>query len=169
MPEGNPDDTVGSRRIGGVAAVATEPAMTTIRPEPIELTVEAPASPEVAWEAITDPDRLAEWFTEASPLGAPGDPYRLDFGDSVVDGAIVSVEPGRSFAHTWAWEDPDGDSEPGPSTLVRWTVEPVAGGGSRVTLHHEGWPPTTPDDTARDDHLGYWQAYLEDLAALLAV
>ena len=44
----------------------------------------------------------------------------------------------------------------------------VAGGGSRITLEHGGWPETTGDDTTRDDHLGYWEAYLEDLAALLA-
>ena len=56
-------------------------------------------------------------------------------------------------------------SEDVPETLVSWTVEPVAGGGSRITLEHSGWPETTGDDTTRDDHLGYWEAYLEDLAA----
>ena len=45
---------------------------------------------------------------------------------------------------------------------------PSAAKKKKVTLCHEGWPPTTPDDTARDDHLGYWSAYLEDLAALLS-
>jgi uncharacterized protein YndB with AHSA1/START domain len=139
--------------------------MNATRPAPIELSIETPADPETAWEAITDPDRLAEWFTDATPLGQPGDPYRLDFGDSVVDGVIVDVDPGRSFAHTWNWESEEPDDE----TLVTWTVEPVAGGGSLVALVHGGWPETTDDDTTRDDHLGYWQAYLEDLAALLAV
>jgi hypothetical protein len=52
---------------------------------------------------------------------------------------------------------------------VTWTVEPLKAGGSLVSLVHGGWPETTSDDTTRDDHLGYWQAYLEDLLALLAV
>ena len=140
--------------------------MTTVRPAPIELSIETPADPETAWEAISDPDRIAEWLTDATPLGEPGDPYRLDFGDSVVDGSVVSVDPGRSFAFTWTW---DGDETDAAETLVTRTVEPLPAGGALVTLVHEGWPETTPDDTTRDDHLGYWQAYLEDLAALLAV
>lgn len=136
-----------------------------IHPDPIQLTVETPADTDLAWETITDPDRIAEWFTDASPLGRPGDPYRLDFGDSAVDGAVVSVDPGRGFAYTWTWE---GSEEGAAETLVSWTVQPLPGGGSTITLEHGGWPETTSDDTARDDHLGYWEAYLEDLAALLA-
>lgn len=139
-------------------------ASTTIRPPAIQLSIETPATPEDAWEALTDPDRVAEWFTEVSPVGAPGDEYRLDFGDSAVDGAIVEVDRGRRFSYTWLWEG----AEPEDRTLVTWTVEPVSDDGSRVSLEHSGWPETTPDDTSREDHLGYWQAYLEDLAALLA-
>jgi uncharacterized protein YndB with AHSA1/START domain len=139
-------------------------APTTIRPPAIHLSIETPASADDAWETLTDPDRVAEWFTDASRVGAPGDEYRLDFGDSAVEGTIVEVEQGRRFSHTWLWED----SEPENETLVTWTVEPLEVGGSRVILEHGGWPETTPDDTAREDHLGYWQAYLEDLAALLA-
>ena len=129
---------------------------------PIELSIETPAPPDLSWEAITDPDRIVEWFTTASSLGRPGDAYRLDFGDSVVEGVIVSVDPGRSFSHTWSWDDPGTET-----TVVTWTVEPVRGGGSRVLLEHAGWT-TGSDETARDDHRGYWQSYLEDLAALLA-
>jgi uncharacterized protein YndB with AHSA1/START domain len=83
--------------------------MTTVKPAPIELSIETPADVETAWEAISDPDRLAEWLTDATPVGRPGDPYRLDFGDSVVEGSVVSVDPGRSFAYTWAWDGDRGD------------------------------------------------------------
>jgi uncharacterized protein YndB with AHSA1/START domain len=136
----------------------------TVRPTPIQLSIETPADPEVAWEALTEPDRVAEWFTDASPVGRPGDEYRLDFGDSVVEGSIVEVERGRRFSHTWRWDGAEQDDE----TLVTWSVEPLPKGGSRISLEHSGWPATTSDDTSREDHQGYWQAYLEDLAALLA-
>ncbi len=126
--------------------------MTTVHPEPIELSVETPASVEAAWEALTDPERVAEWLTDASPVGRPGDSYRLDFGDSVVEGSILELEPGRGFAHSWRW---DGGEDEAPPTRVHWTVEGATGGGSRVTLRHDGWPATTADDTSRDDHLGY--------------
>jgi uncharacterized protein YndB with AHSA1/START domain len=130
--------------------------------DPILLSIETPAAPDVAWEAITNPDRIVEWFTSASALGRPGDPYRLDFGDSAVEGTVVSVDPGRSFSHTWSWDDRASDE-----TVVTWTVEPMPGGGSRVLLEHAGWAAGS-DETARNDHRGYWESYLEDLVALLA-
>ncbi len=45
---------------------------------PIMLTIETPASPADAWAALTEPERIAEWFTDASPLAAVGEPYRLE-------------------------------------------------------------------------------------------
>jgi uncharacterized protein YndB with AHSA1/START domain len=136
----------------------------TLRPAPIQLAIETAAAPDLAWKAITEPDRIAEWLTDASPLGGPGDPYRLDFGDSAVEGVVLRVDPGRSFAYTWSWEG----AETAEQTIVEWTVEGLSTGGSRIRLEHGGWPDTSSDDTARDDHQGYWEAYLEDLAALLA-
>jgi uncharacterized protein YndB with AHSA1/START domain len=137
---------------------------TLVKPQPIVLSIETPADPETAWEAITDPDRVAEWFTDVSEIGMAGDPYRIDFGDSAVEGVIVDVQPLLRLAYTWRWEGAEADEQ----TLVAWTVEAVSDDGTRITVEHTGWPATTADDTTRDDHAGYWQAYLEDLEALLA-
>ena len=137
--------------------------MTTALP-PIVLEIETAAQPPDAWAALTVPERIVEWFTDASPLGPVGTAYRLDFGDgSVVEGVVTELEPGRRFAHTWAWAD----AEPGQQTVVSWSVEPLAGGGSRVTLVHDGWTEAGLDASAREDHEGYWIGYLEDLAAVL--
>ncbi len=133
--------------------------------EPIVLAVETPASPDDAWHALTDPVVVADWFTEASPLGPVGAPYRLDFGDgSVILGTVRSLVPGRSFSHGWAWAA----EPPGPETLVTWSVDPLPEGGCRVTLRHDGWEEAGLDAVARDDHAGYWEAYLADLRDLLA-
>ena len=130
---------------------------------PIVLTIQTPASPEAAWAALTEPGQIADWFTDASPLGDVGDPYRLDFGEgSVVEGQVRNVEPGRTFAHTWAWAD----VEPVQETLVTWSVEP-ADGGARITLTHEGWAEAGLDEAARDDHEAYWSGYLDDLMDIL--
>ena len=104
-----------------------------VKPAPIQLSIETPADLETAWAALTDPDRVTEWFTDVSPLGAPGDPYRIDFGDSSVEGVVVDVQPGRRFAHTWRWEGADADEQ----TLVSWTVEAVGDDGRR---HDAGRP-----------------------------
>lgn len=131
---------------------------------PIVLEIRTTASPAQTWATLTDPRRIAEWFTEASSLGSVGMPYRLDFGDgSVVEGVVTALEPGRCFAHTWAWAD----AEPRQETTVAWTVEPLPDGGARVTLVHDGWAEAGVDGASRDDHEGYWKGYLDDLAAIL--
>ena len=131
---------------------------------PVELTIDVPVDAALAWRYLTDPDRVAEWFTEASPVGPEGAPYRLDFGDgSVVDGRIVALEPGRRLAYSWAWTD----AEPRLETLVTWTIEPLPGGGCRISLEHSGWSEAGADESLRDDHESYWSGYLDDLKALL--
>lgn len=136
--------------------------MTSI--EPITLVIDTRATPGKAWAFITEPDLVASWFAAASPIGEVGTQYRIDFGDgSVVEGRIIAVEPGRTFVHEWAWL---GDEASRP-TLVRWAVDPLTGGGSRVTLVHEGWTEAGADDAIRDDHEAYWSGYLDDLKDLL--
>ncbi len=131
---------------------------------PIELALDTSADPATAWVAISDPARIAEWFTEASPLGPVGSPYTLDFGDgSVVTGSVLEVEPGVRFVHSWRWE---GDDE-SATTRVAWSVSSAAG-GSRISLVHDGWGEAGLDADTRDDHAGYWTGYLEDLRDVLA-
>jgi uncharacterized protein YndB with AHSA1/START domain len=132
---------------------------------PIILEIETPASADAVWAALTEPDLVAEWLTDASPVGVVGDRYLLDFGDgSVIDGVIVEIEPGRRFVHTWSWAD----ALPPQETRVAWTVEPLPTGGGRVTLVHDGWAEAGADAAARDDHEAYWSGYLDDLAEILA-
>lgn len=132
---------------------------------PITLSITTTATPAEAWAAITEPDRIVEWFTEAGSIGSVGDPYRLDFGDgSVVEGVVTHAEPGRRFAYTWVWADVD----PRQETVVTWLVEPTGDGGCRITLTHDGWAEAGLDEAARDDHEGYWSGYLDDLAAILS-
>jgi uncharacterized protein YndB with AHSA1/START domain len=131
---------------------------------PIRLVIQSAAAPDVAWAYLTEPERVAEWFTGASPVGEIGDPYVLDFGDgSVVEGAIVELEVGRRFSHRWAWLD----SEPRQETLVTWIVHALDAGGSEVELLHAGWDEAGADSTIRDDHEAYWSGYLDDLRDLL--
>ncbi len=131
--------------------------------DPIVIVRETAAPPEAAWRALVEPELVERWFTTASPVGNAGDPYRLDFGDSVVDGVITEIVPGRRFAYTWSWAD----AEPRQETLVTWEIEATRGGGSRVILRHGGWSEAGADEVSRDDHAAYWSGYLDDLADLL--
>src|SRR3954467_10999862 len=116
-----PDGLSGDRGHGAPTDGHDRLMATLVRPAPIQLSIETPADAESAWTALTDPDRVAEWFADVSPIGGPGDPYRIDFGDSSVEGVLVDVEPGRRLAYTWRWEGADDDEQ----TVVAWTVEPV--------------------------------------------
>jgi uncharacterized protein YndB with AHSA1/START domain len=131
---------------------------------PIRLLVRTAAPPDVAWAYVTEPAHVEEWLTAASPIGAVGDPYVLDFGEgSVVQGAIIALEPGRRFAHQWAWLD----AEPRQETLVTWIVRATEDGGCEIELVHDGWAESGADDAIRDDHEAYWSGYLDDLRDLL--
>ena len=130
---------------------------------PIRLVTLLPVPPETAWAYLTDPEHVARWFTEASDVGPVGTTYRLDFGEgSVVEGPIVALEPGRTFAHGWAWLD----AEPRQETLVTWTIRPTETGGSEIELVHGGWAEAGADSAIRDDHEAYWSGYLDDLRDL---
>lgn len=132
---------------------------------PIELTVETTASAEEAWRTLTEPGRVALWFTDATPVGPVGSPYRLDFGEgSVVAGRVTAHEPGVMFAHTWRWE---GGGEPAEETRVEWRVAALPSGGTRITLVHDGWAEGGSNVVARDDHEAYWSGYLDDLRDVL--
>ena len=105
-----------------------------VRVPPIDLVLVTGAEPELVWRTLTEPDRVALWFTDAPRLGGVGDPYRLDFGDgTVVAGEILAVEPGHALSYSWAWDG----AEPGEVTRVTWTVEPHLG-GSRVRPRPRG-------------------------------
>ncbi len=132
---------------------------------PIDLSIDVNVAPAVAWAAITDPARVAGWFTMASALGSVGSPYRLDFGDgSIMGGTVLGVDAGRSFSHSWHWEGAV-DAE---TTVVTWAVSELPGDRSRIRIVHDGWDEAGMDGAARDDHEGYWSGYLEDLRDILA-
>ncbi len=130
---------------------------------PIVIARDTAAAPAEAWAAIADPDRAALWFARVTTVGGVGSPYRIDFGDSAVEGVVTGLVAGRLLAYTWAWED----VEPRLETLVTWEVEPLPGARSRVTLRHQGWSEAGADQRTRDDHEGYWLDYLDELADLL--
>jgi len=81
-----------------------------------ELTV--PASAEETWDALTDPERLAEWLAEDAELDLrPGGDLAVCVDDEWRSGFFEEVEPPRRLVFWWG---PDGD-EP---TRVEIELEP---------------------------------------------
>jgi uncharacterized protein YndB with AHSA1/START domain len=69
-----------------------------------------PASREEVWEALTDPERLAEWFAnEAEVELRPGGTIAFRWGNGEERHAtLTEVEPEERLAFTW---DDDGEVE----------------------------------------------------------
>lgn len=132
---------------------------------PIVLRMPTAADPATLWAALTVPERVAAWFATASPLGAVGAPYTLDFGDgSIVDGELRELVRGHRFAHSWHWLGAPASE----TTQVTWEVEPTADGRSAVVLGHAGWAEAGLGERDRDDHRGAWQEYVDGLLELLS-
>lgn len=128
-------------------------------------TLELSAAPETVWEAITDPEALAGWFPDRVELegrepGARGWFVWDRHGRYAFE--IVEVEPGRRLVWRWG-QDPDRELEQTGTTIVEWTLEPRADGGTLLRLRESGFP--TPqyrggNDLGWDKELGHLLAWL---------
>jgi uncharacterized protein YndB with AHSA1/START domain len=88
------------------------------------------------WQALTDPQALAQWLLPNSFQPRPGHRFRFTRRSSggkseKVQCQVVEVEAPRRLAYTWQAE---GEEVP---TLVTWTLEPVEE-GTRLRLEHIG-------------------------------
>jgi uncharacterized protein YndB with AHSA1/START domain len=95
----------------------------------VEITreLELPAPPDEVWEALTDPDHLAEWFANDVELDArPGGEgiFRWDNGE-IRTAVVEEVEPPRRFGFRWT-------DDAGGSAVV-FELDEVPG-GTRVTV-----------------------------------
>ena len=122
------------------------------------LVIDAP--PADVYALLVDPAGFVEWMAESAELDArPGGQIRWTHanGDSC-SGTYVELVPSRRVVFTYGWERPEVEIPPG-TTTVEIDLEPVAGGGTRLTLVHRGL-----DDLAADAHAGGWAHYLGRLA-----
>lgn len=109
---------------------------------------------EKVWAALTMPERLTDWFAEASlDRLAVGGTFQLFFtgADYRSIARITELDPPRTIA--WTWSEVDG-SKP---SHVRFDLEPD-GGGCRLTLTHSGLGA----EEAKGVDAG-WHAHLEAL------
>jgi uncharacterized protein YndB with AHSA1/START domain len=125
------------------------------------ITIAAPI--EAVWAELTriDGRQRAMMDTVLESALEPGAPlyYKSPDGKRVfIVGRVVEVDPPRRLSHTQRVT-----TRKDPFTLVTWELEP-AGGGTRVTLRHTGWPEDTKKLHQVD---GTWAMILPELKRLL--
>lgn len=85
--------------------------------------------PTKVWEALTDPVQLLEWapFDSDRNLGAVGSARLSTVGAPTADVSETDVKRAdapKALEYTWGGAD------------IRWELEPLEGGGTRLTLRH---------------------------------
>src|SRR3954468_2281808 len=99
--------TIGTRwlnaKLTGCAIYATERLRVKEEPMQVEREVVFPASPEEVWEALTEPERLEEWFATEVELDArPGGEGVFRWGDGEERRALVrEAEPEERLVLDW--------------------------------------------------------------------
>jgi uncharacterized protein YndB with AHSA1/START domain len=86
-------------------------------------------APEKVWEALTDPEHLREWapFDSDRSLGSVGVAKLTTVGAPTPQESETQVkraEAPKLLEYTWGGKD------------LRWELEPVGSGGTRLTLWH---------------------------------
>ena len=93
----------------------------------IEREIVFPASPAEVWEAMTEPERLQEWFATEVELDLEEGEGHFRWENGEERHAVVeTVEEGRRLGYTWIDED-------GRETQVDFTIEEVEE-GTRVIV-----------------------------------
>ena len=85
--------------------------------------------PVKVWEALTDPEQLREWapFDSNRNLGAVGTATLTTVGapkPHVSESRITRAEAPKVLEFNWGGQD------------IRWELEPLGAGGTRLTLWH---------------------------------
>jgi len=91
-----------------------------------ELTI--PSPPEEVWEALTDPERLAEWFAnevELDPRPGGRGVFRWDDGEART-ALVEEADPPHRFGFRWTDEEGEGGE-------VAFELEETEG-GTKVTV-----------------------------------
>jgi uncharacterized protein YndB with AHSA1/START domain len=86
-------------------------------------------APEKVWRAITEPEHLREWapFDSDRTLGAVGTAKLTTVGAPslhVTETQVKRADPPRLLEFSWGGQD------------IRWELEPLGAGGTRLTLWH---------------------------------
>ncbi|HTJ66345.1 MAG TPA: SRPBCC domain-containing protein [Actinospica sp.] len=95
-----------------------------------------PHPPAKVWAALTDPERLARWFTAGDIKPVVGHRFTLDMQEwGFQPCEVTAVEPERLLAYRFAEDTLD--------TLITWRLEPE-GRGTRLFLEHAGFDLNSP-------------------------
>ncbi len=119
-----------------------------------------PAAPEAVFAALTEARRIAAWSGQAGvvPAVIGG---TMEMFDGWVSGVVLAYAPGSHTAFTWLPNDWPAGSQ---ASIVTYRLARVPG-GTRLSIHHAGFPDATRSTSHRT---GWTQFVLDPLAEYLS-
>lgn len=110
------------------------------------------------WSAITDPEKMAIWFTDIEMDFAEGGKMIIYFKDAdrtKTYGRVIRIETGKVFEFAWENED-------GPDEIATWELFPAANNSCRLVFTYK----RQFDQYAKTVPAG-WHILLDQLAEML--
>lgn len=150
--------------------------MTATVQDTIERSIELPVGRQRAWDAITTPEQISQWFQGLWQFDLqPGAPIYFDFGEwGIHRGRVEEVEPMDRVVYLWTHEGKEWDAavpiDDVPNTLMEFRLTD-AGVGTRLTVVESGFaalPDHIRENALRnntqgwDEQMGNIRAYLEN-------
>ena len=128
---------------------------------PIVKEIHIDAPPEIVYEYLTLPDKIAQWMgLEIDVDPRPGGIFRISpNGVDVILGAYVETTPYSKVSFTWGF-DGEGHGVPAGSSIVEITLEPTESGTFLRLVHRN-----LLDEEWRARHDSGWDHYLLRIAA----
>lgn len=124
---------------------------------PVVQSFVAPVSPDTAYEAFVDTEKLEQWMTPKAHMDVRVG-GKLDFGWGWIGPKeFVALEQGRKVAYSW---HKTGE----PDSLVEWSIE-KEGVNARITLCHSGFGDSP---RMKSDNILGWAQILVRLGHYLA-
>jgi uncharacterized protein YndB with AHSA1/START domain len=147
-----------------------EPSMKDI----IERQITVQANPERVYDAITNPDKITEWFPDKVQGNlAVGEQAIFNFTEAKHQTRIFveAARPHEYFAYRWVPGGSSGlvhDVLSVPNTLVEFFIEQVAT-GTKVTLKESGFAklPAEVAEASFNDNTGGWEIMMGRLEKVM--
>lgn len=127
-----------------------------MKAEPFVIERTLNASPQKVWEAITDRDKMKQWYFDIAEF-RPEVGFEFTFNGGSEEKTyvhlckITKVEPGKTLQYSWRYQDYPGNS------FVTFELF-AEGSATRLKLTHEGLEtfPTGNKDFARESFSAGW-------------